>query len=209
MNECLNPNSACSDEELVRRTAQGDRMAEETLMLRYGRLVRVCARPLFLMGGDQEDLFQEGMVGLMQATREFDPSCGASFHTYAETCIRNRLRSAVRAASRNKHIPLNSSIPLEEPLFDGKDSPSPGELGQQANDPETLFIHREDMQERMDRIYQQLSPLESRILRQYLRGQSYAEIAEECGRPQKSVDNAIQRIRKKVARLIDHSENSI
>ena len=105
-----------SDSELAELAKAGDRAAEEALVVRFGRLVRACARPLFLMGGDSEDLVQEGMVGLLAAIREYDPERKVSFRAYAEVCIRNRLLSAVKAASRDKHTPLNSYVPLDPAL---------------------------------------------------------------------------------------------
>lgn len=197
-----------SDAELISQARSGERAAEETLVLRYGRLVRACARPLFLMGGDSEDLVQEGMMGLLAAIREYDPQRSASFRTYAEVCIRNRLLSAVRAASRDKHTPLNSYVPLDTALFDDTESDERSSVDQRQGNPEALFIHREDMQERMNRIYSQLSPLETRVLRLYLSGLSYSEIASKCNRPLKSVDNAVQRIRQKIARQIQSGDIS-
>lgn len=197
-----------SDAELVSQAQSGDRAAEEMLILRFGRLVRACARPLFLMGGDSEDLVQEGMMGLLAAVREYDPQRSAGFRTYAEVCIRNRLLSAVRAASRDKHTPLNSYVPLDTALFDDTESDERSSVDQRQGNPEALFIHREDMQERMNRIYSQLSPLETRVLRLYLSGLSYSEIASKCNRPLKSVDNAVQRIRQKIARQIQSGDIS-
>lgn len=190
------------DAELAQMAKGGNRAAEEALVLRYGWLVRAGARPLFLMGGDSEDLVQEGMLGLIAAIREYDPVRTASFRTYAETCIRNRLFSAVRAAARDKHTPLNSYVPLDPALFDDSDRDERRTDDRRQNDPEALLIRREDMQERMNRIYNQLSPLETRILRLYLNGMSYSEIASECNRSLKSVDNAVQRIRRKIARQV-------
>ena len=197
-----------SDSELAELAKAGDRAAEEALVVRFGRVVRACARPLFLMGGDSEDLVQEGIVGLLAAIREYDPERKVSFRAYAEVCIRNRLLSAVKAASRDKHTPLNSYVPLDPALFDGTDSDERRTVDQRQGNPEALFIHQEDMQERMNRIYSQLSPLETRILRLYLSGLSYSEIASKCNRPLKSVDNAVQRIRRKIARQSEQGESS-
>lgn len=198
-----------SDSDLAALAKAGGRSAEEALVLRFGWLVRACARPLFLMGGDSEDLFQEGMLGLLAAIREYDPERSASFRTYAEVCVRNRLLSAVKAASRDKHTPLNSYVPLDSALFDGTECDERRTVDQRQGNPEALFIHREDMQERMNRIYSQLSPLETRILRLYLSGLSYSEIASKCNRPLKSVDNAVQRIRRKIARQSEQGESSV
>ena len=179
--------SEYSDEELCRLTASGDRNAEEVLVKRYLRMVRVCARPYFLAGGDSEDLIQEATFGLLKAIREFAPGHDAKFKTFAEVCIRNRIRSAVATASRSKHSPLNDSVPFESPM-----------LGIEVS-PEELFISREEEAERLTRLDQKLSPLERKILELFLHGLSYREISEQVGRPAKSVDNAIQRIRRKVA----------
>lgn len=187
-----------SDETLCRQAACGDRLAEECLVTRYMRLARACARPYFLAGGDSEDLLQEAMFGLLKAIREFDDSRDASFRTFAEVCMRNRIRSAVTAAARDKHAPLNHSVPIERPI-----------LGREHQcDPEELFISREEEAERLAALKRTLSPLERRILSLYLRGLSYREIGVQVGRTDKSVDNAVQRIRRKVAaRLGDFSES--
>ena len=179
--------SEYSDEELCRLTASGDRDAEEVLVKRYLRMVRVCARPYFLAGGDSEDLIQEATFGLLKAIREFSPGHDTKFKTFAEVCIRNRIRSAVATASRSKHSPLNDSVPFESPM-----------LGIGAS-PEELYISREEEAERLTKLDQKLSPLERNILELFLHGLSYQEISEQVGRPAKSVDNAIQRIRRKVA----------
>ena len=162
-------------------------MAEEALVMRYLRLVRACARPYFLAGGDSEDLIQEAMFGLLKAIREFDARRDTQFRTFAEVCIRNRIRSAVTAAARDKHSPLNNSVPFEAMMM-GSD-----------RSPEEMFIGREEEQERMAKINQTLSWFEQDVLRLYLRGYSYQEIGAQIGRPAKSVDNAVQRIRRKMA----------
>lgn len=175
-----------SDETLCTLAASGDRIAEEVLVLRYNRLVRICARPFFLTGGDSDDLIQEAMIGLLKAIREFDPDRDVSFRTFAEVCIRNRIRSVVAAATRGKHAPLNNSLPMEA-------------LSELASSPEDSLIDREEDHERLRQLERQLSPLEQRILSLYLSGLTYREIGRELDRPAKSVDNAIQRIRRKVA----------
>lgn len=185
-----------TDEQLCRRAAGGDPAAETELVRRYGRLVRACARPLFLAGGDSEDLIQEGMLGLLTAIRGYDPGRDAAFRTYAEICIRSRLLTAVRAAQGGKHAPLNHSISYEPPLFDGTSA----RLYSSAESPEDVVIGREELKERLDALKGQLSELEAQILTPYLSGLSCGEIARRVGRSRKSVDNAIQRIRRKMAR---------
>ena len=167
----------------------GDRMAEENLVVRYQQLTRACARPYFLAGGDSEDLIQEAMFGLLKAIREYDPNRNVSFRTFAEVCVRNRIRSAVIAAARGKHTPLNHSIPFDLAPQGSGDSP------------EELVINREEGEEQLDKVNQQLSLLERRILSLYLQGLSYRDIGLQVRRPAKSVDNAVQRIRRKAANV--------
>ena len=187
-----------SDEELSTRAAAGDRMAEEALVTRYHRLVRRCARPYFLVGGDSEDLTQEGMVGLIKAVREYDADKAATFRTYAEICIRNRLYSVLRAAAREKHQVLNQSISLDTPDFDSNSYTSGTNHLEQRN-PEDDVIDREHTAALLSGVRKQLSEFEAKILEYYLDGLSCREIAETVGKPPKSVDNAVQRIRRKVA----------
>ena len=189
-----------TDETLCALAADGDRGAEETLVLRYNRMVRICARPYFLAGGDSEDLIQEGMLGLINAIRAYDPSCGTAFRTYAERCIRNRLISAIKAAARDKHTPLNDYISFETPLFDGYTIHNAcGTDYRRLENPEDTFICREEHLERMRVLKGQLSGFEAKVLACYLEGLSYTEIAAQVKRSPKSVDNAVQRIRRKVA----------
>lgn len=193
-----------SDEELCLCAARGDTKAETELVRRYGQLVRACARPLFLAGGDSEDLIQEGMLGLLTAIRGFDPGRDASFRTYAEICIRSRLITAIRAAQGGKHAPLNHSISFEPPLFDGTNA----HLFSSVESPEDVIIGREELKERLDALKGQLSELEAKILPLYLNGLSCREIADRVDRSQKSVDNTIQRIRRKVARQFSSGVSS-
>ena len=192
------------DEEICILVKAGSADAEEELVRRYGRLVRACARPLFLAGGDSEDLFQEGMLGLLTAIRGFAPGRDASFRTFAEICIRSRLYSAVRAAQGSKHSPLNHSISFEPPLFDGTNA----YLFSSEESPEDVIIGREELRERLDALKGQLSEFEASILSPYLSGLSCGEIARRVGRSPKAVDNAVQRIRRKVARNFSSSGSS-
>lgn len=187
-----------TDEELCHAAAQGNSQAEAELVTRYGQLVRACARPLFLAGGDSEDLIQEGMLGLLTAIRSFNAERDASFRTFAAICIKSRLLTAIRAAQGEKHAPLNHSISFEPPLFDGPNA----YLFSSVESPEDVIIGREELKERLDALKGQLSELEAQILPPYLNGLSCGEIAKRVGRSQKSVDNAIQRIRRKVARQL-------
>ena len=191
---------AMADEQLCALAREGHQYAEEILITRYNRLVRKLARPYYLVGGDSDDLIQEGMIGLMYGVREFDRTRSASFRTYAEICIRSRLYSAVRAAARDKHSPLNQSVPLEIPFFDGQ-SPMFGAMA--GENPEDLIIGREGVQDALSDVRKQLSDFEAKILGYYLDGLTIREMAKAVSRSPKSVDNAVQRIRRKAARHLD------
>ena len=196
-----------TDEVLCRLAASGDRRAEETLVSRYTRLVRSCARPYFLAGGDSEDLTQEGMLGLIKAVREFQADKDTSFRTFAEICIRSRLYSALRSAGREKHQVLNQSISLDTPDFDSNSYTSGTNCLAQRG-PEDELIDREHTAALLSGVRKQLSEFEAKILGYYLNGLSCREIAQEVERPVKSVDNAVQRIRRKVAQQILSGEFS-
>ena len=191
--------SALDDRTLQKHAVEGDRNAEEVLVERYLRLVRICARPLFLAGGDSEDLIQEGTFGLLSAIKNFDPEDGSSFRTFAEHCIRMRLLSAIKSASRNKHFPLNDGISLEQ-----LSEESSADLSALSEDfrcnPEELVLARESKEELYAAFSRCLSRFEIKVLDLYLEGLSYREIAERLCKSAKSVDNAVQRIRQKLAR---------
>ena len=167
--------------------------------------MRQLSRPYYLAGGDSDDLIQEGMIGLMCGVREYDEEKPASFRTFAEICIRNRLYSAVRAAARDKHTPLNQSVPLEIPFFDGQ-SPMFGAMA--GENPEDLIIGREGVQDALSDVRKQLSDFEAKILGYYLDGLTIREMAKAVSRSPKSVDNAVQRIRRKAARQLNPGDLS-
>ncbi len=195
------------DTELQRMAMEGDRLAEEALAERYMRLVRVCSRPLFLAGGDSEDLIQEGMFGLLSAIRQFDPQKGSSFHTFAEHCIQKRLLSAVKSASRLKHLPLNDGMSLEQLSEDPhKQLSVTPEVFRRS--PEDLVLARESKEELYTLFAQSLSPLEKKVLARYLDGLSHREISQQLGRTVKSIDSTVQRIRRKLARKSNLGEIS-
>lgn len=198
-----------SDEQLQSLAAGGDRFAEDALAERYSRLVRICARPYFLAGGDSEDLTQEGMLGLLSAIREFDGNkSNASFKTYAELCIRRRLLSAIRSASRQKHIPLNEGVPFEDAYLDESQFSPVYSTQVFHRVPEEQVLARESADEFFQTYSRCLSKFENRILRLYLDGLSYRAIADTVSRPVKSVDNAVQRIRRKLSQQPDLGEIS-
>jgi RNA polymerase sporulation-specific sigma factor len=189
-----------TDLELLQRSRNGEEAAGDALILRYGKVVRSCIRPYFLAGGDSEDLLQEGMIGFLSAMREYHTDGGASFRTYAELCIRRRIISAAKSASRLKHSPLNDGISLEEILSEENNSLSHLSGPRFDRSPEDQVLAREREGDVLTVYSRYLSRFETEILSQYLNGESYDEIAAHCGRSRKSVDNAVQRIRKKLAR---------
>lgn len=188
-----------SDTDLLRLISQGDRLAENELTGRYTALVELCARPYYLAGGDRRDLIQEGMFGLIAAMRSYSEAEGVSFRAYAGLCIRSRLLSAIRSASRLKHLPLNEGISFEQlsedPTAYASVIPSVSGLN-----PEDLVLARESKEELYGVLTRTLSQMERSVLELYLQGLSYEEIALRLDKSVKSIDNAVQRIRKKLAR---------
>ncbi|MDR2598736.1 MAG: sigma-70 family RNA polymerase sigma factor [Oscillospiraceae bacterium] len=192
-----------NNQEVSNRVAGENPYAEETLVAEYSWLVRACARPYFLAGGDSEDLIQEGMLGLLSAIRSYNPDKGAKFSTYAEFCIRRRIYSAIKSASAGKHTPLNSYISLESPQIDESSTPNVYSV----RSPEDFVIAREHIGEVEKLLYGALSGFESRVLELFLEGMSYKNMAEHLSKPEKSIDNAVQRIRKKLSHILIRSES--
>lgn len=189
-----------ADDRLVEAASTGSIRAEEVLIERYSRLVRAEARPLFLVGGDGEDLIQEGMLGLMYAIRRYKPG-EASFRTFAQVCVKRRLYSAIRKDARAKNLPLNTAVSYPPLSFEGEEN-----FAQQSvPDPEEVLIGREQASERTARLNRELSGFEARVLRLYLDGFTCAEIAEKLDKSGKSVDNAIQRVRRKAVRIYEEA----
>ena len=186
-----------TDEELVQCSRGGVTEATDVLVGKYKNLVRRKANAFFLIGGDTDDLIQEGMIGLFKAVRDYDGTRESSFLNFATICIERQLRTAIERNNRKKHQPLNNYVSIDqendsEPLEETLKS-------LQAVSPEELVIRAEDLQEIRRRASEDLSPMEKAVLSMHLSGLSYVEIAEALGKNQKSVDNALQRIRKKLA----------
>ena len=183
---------------LVTLAKGGDEPATDELIARYTPYVRYLARPYFIAGGDAEDLVQEGLIGFLKAIRCFDGDKGSGFKPYATACIKSKLLSALRASLSKKQQPLNEYISLEAPFFD--------EFVALHGDPVENVLDAESVEELSQTLDGILSDLEAKILHLYLEGRSYQEISSTTGKSQKSVDNAIQRIRKKLAKNGKHSE---
>ena len=186
-----------TDEQLVLLAQSGDAAAEALILEKYKPLVRSRARELFLAGGDRDDLLQEGMLGLFKAVRSYDPQREASFGTYARLLVTRQIYNAVAAAQRQKHQALNQSVSMTE-IEEQQDTLALGT----AESPESIVMDLENARELREKIFGLLSPMEKKVLEQYLEGYDYLQIAAQMSRPAKSIDNALQRIRGKVARLV-------
>ncbi|MEB2280443.1 RNA polymerase sporulation sigma factor SigH [Lysinibacillus xylanilyticus] len=199
-----------NDEELIEMVHQGNTDALDYLITKYRLLVRAKARSYFLIGADKEDIVQEGMIGLYKAIRDFRGDKLASFRAFAELCITRQIITAIKTATRQKHIPLNSYVSLDKPIFDEESDRTLMDVltGAIMDDPEELIIHREEfgyLEEKMGEI---LSELELQVLALYLDGQSYHEISEKLNRHVKSIDNALQRVKRKLERHLVLEEMS-
>ncbi|HIZ66646.1 MAG TPA: sigma-70 family RNA polymerase sigma factor [Candidatus Blautia pullicola] len=185
-----------SDEELLTGLHQGQKELEEYLMDKYKGMVLKKARAMFLIGGEKEDLIQEGMIGLFKAVRDYRPQKNASFSTFANLCVERQMYKAIEMSARQKHKPLNSYISLSE-----EDSPLKDTEDVLQQNPETIVIGRENASHLMEHIKEALSSFENQVLEAYLKGMDYVQIAELMGKSPKSIDNALQRIRNKLQSL--------
>ena len=194
-----------ADEEIVALAQQSDGAALEYLLNKYKNFVRSKARSYFLIGADHEDIVQEGMIGLYKAFRDFRPDRLASFRAFAELCITRQIITAIKTATRQKHIPLNSYVSLNKPIYDEEsDRTLMDVITEDAlSNPESMFIDREDLDAIQGRIGEMLSDLEKQVLELYMDGKSYQEISEEMGRHVKSIDNALQRVKRKLAKYLE------
>ena len=199
--------STFSDEELQKLAVSGDPRAEEILTDRYIPMVSACAQPYYLPGGERADLNQEGMVGLLSAIRKYREEENVPFRAYAELGVRRRIFSAIRNSSRQKHDPLNSGVSLEETLTNPPRE-STRIVQDQRRVPEEQVLARERAQEFNRSFLRRLSSFEQEVLKYYLDGFSYRTMAEMTGRDEKAIDNAVQRIRRKLARILPSGENS-
>jgi RNA polymerase sporulation-specific sigma factor len=193
------------DEEIVEAARAGEREAEEYLITKYKNFVRAKARSYFLIGADRDDIVQEGMIGLFKAIRDFRSDKLASFRAFAELCITRQIITAIKTATRQKHIPLNSYISLNKPIYDEESDRTLLDVisGNKITDPEELVISKEEFNDIESKMEQFLSDLEWKVLAAYLDGKSYQEIATELNRHVKSIDNALQRVKRKLERYIE------
>ncbi len=192
-----------TDLELIRLSRENDSYAEETLLERYKNLVKIKARTYYIIGADKDDLIQEGTIGLFKAIRDYKENNDSTFFSFADLCVTRQIMTAIKTANRQKHIPLNYSISLNRNIYDEEENTTYLELLSDGNltNPETLFIGNEERENIEAKILKSLSKLEKQVLIYHIKGLKYTEIARILGKEDKSVDNALQRIKKKVANI--------
>lgn len=195
-----------TDDEIVIQARSGDERALEYLLRKYQNFVKAKAKSYFLIGADKEDIYQEGMIGLFKAIRDFKDDKLASFKVFAELCITRQIITAVKTATRQKHIPLNTYISLNKPIYDEESDRTLLDIisGIKVSDPEELIIGKEELKNIEFQICEVLSDLEMEVLMSYLDGKSYQEIACDLDRQAKSIDNALQRVKRKLEKCLEN-----
>ncbi|WP_438824598.1 RNA polymerase sporulation sigma factor SigH [Bacillus sp. JJ1521] len=196
------------DEAVVEMVHAGESEALDYLINKYKNFVRAKARSYFLIGADREDIVQEGMIGLYKAIRDFKEDKLSSFKAFAELCITRQIITAIKTATRQKHIPLNSYVSLDKPIYDEESDRTLMDVisGAKILDPEELIINREKFDDIELKMAELLSDLERKVLSLYLDGRSYQEISEDLNRHVKSIDNALQRVKRKLERYLEIQE---
>ena len=199
--------SEMTDEEIVQLCHNGDSLSEEYLLNKYKNFVRSKARSYFLIGADHEDIVQEGMIGLYKAISDFKQEKLSSFRAFAELCITRQIITAIKTATRQKHIPLNSYVSLNKPLYDEESDRTLLDILMEGttSNPEDMIINQENLGNIRQKINEVLSGLEQEVLAAYLDGKSYQEIAEALGRHVKSIDNALQRVKRKLEKYLEET----
>ena len=203
----------CSDEELILRLRDGEEAITDYIMDKYKNMVRSKAKSMYILGADREDLIQEGMIGLFKAVRDYDTGRDASFFTFADLCVSRQIYTAIQAAGRQKHMPLNTYASLYADGADGEDGLREAERGllesaasRLEQNPEELLIDRENVKRLEEVMEKELSSFEKQVLDLYLTGMKYSQIARVLGKDDKSTDNALQRIKAKLKRAISSKE---
>jgi len=193
------------DEEVVLEAKDGNARAQEYLITKYENFVKAKAKSYFLIGADKEDIYQEGMIGLYKAIRDFKPDKLTTFKAFAELCVRRQIITAIKTATRQKHIPLNTYVSLDKPIYEEESDRTLLDIlsGLKITDPEELVISQEQMKHIEKEIEKSLSSLEMEVLTSYLDGKSYQEIACDLDRHAKSIDNALQRVKRKLEKCLN------
>ena len=199
-----------ADEDIVALSQAGDGQALAYLLDKYKIFVRSTARSYCLIGADHEDIVQEGMIGLYKAIRDFKSVKLTSFRAFAELCVKRQIITAIKTATRQKHFPLNSYVSLNKPLYDEEsDRTLLDVIEGRVTNPEDLYISQEDLSSIQNQIGELLSDLEQQVLSAFLDGKSYQEIAEMLGRHVKSIDNALQRVKRKLYKFLEESNKHL
>lgn len=195
------------DEEIVTLVQEGDSAALEFLLYKYKNFVKAKARAYFLVGADREDIIQEGMIGFFKAVRDYKTDRSASFHVFAELCITRQIITAIKTATRQKHIPLNSYVSLNKPVYDEDSERTLMDVVsvEYVSSPEDLLVDREKRDYLEQKMNETLSDLEWEVLTSYLQDRSYQEIAKDLRRHVKSVDNALQRVKRKMEKMMEEA----
>ncbi|MBE6063558.1 MAG: RNA polymerase sporulation sigma factor SigH [Clostridium butyricum] len=193
------------DEEIVMEAKAENNRAQEYLISKYENFVKAKAKSYFLIGADKEDIYQEGMIGLYKAIRDYKPERSTSFKAFAEICITRQIITAIKTATRQKHIPLNTYVSLNKPIYEEESEKTLLDVltGLKVSDPEELIISKEQMKYIEEKISKVLSGLELEVLNSYLDGKSYQEIACDLERHSKSIDNALQRVKRKLEKCLN------
>lgn len=194
-----------SDEEIVMEAKTGNNKAQDYLISKYENFVKSKSKAYFLIGADKEDIYQEGMIGLYKAIRDFKPEKISSFKAFAELCVTRQIITAIKTATRQKHIPLNTYVSLNKPIYEEESERTLLDVlaSIKISDPEELVISKEQMDYIEEKIADVLSKLELEVLTSYLDGKSYQEIACDLERHSKSIDNALQRVKRKLEKYLD------
>ena len=196
------------DDNMVFKAKVGDEKSINHIIRKYRNFVRAKAKPFFIVGADKEDILQEGMIGLFKAIRDYDEEKTVSFRAFAELCVTRQIITAVKTATRQKHIPLNSYISLNKPVNEEDSDRTLMDTMKNThiNDPEQLTINKEEMQLIIEKTKEMLSDFEIKVLSLYLKGYSYQEISSKLGKHSKSIDNALQRIKRKFEKYLEERE---
>jgi RNA polymerase sporulation-specific sigma factor len=206
INSKISSFEGCVDEEIVMEAKAGNSRAQEYIIGKYENFVKAKAKSYFLIGADKEDIYQEGMIGLYKAIRDFKPDKLSSFKAFAELCVTRQIITAIKTATRQKHIPLNTYVSLNKPIYDEESDRTLLDILSEAKvaNPEELIISREELKHIQNEIGEVLSDLEMEVLMSYLDGKSYQEIACDLDRHAKSIDNALQRVKRKLEKCLNN-----
>ena len=204
MTDALKKFELMTDEQLVELSKSGNSDATDVLIEKYKGLVKSRSRTYFLIGADKEDIIQEGMIGLYKAIRDFNIDKPASFRCFAEICITRQIITAIKTATRQKHLPLNTYISLNQPAYDEESERMMIDMlaEKESFNPEEIMISKERVSNMMNKMVEVLSKFELQVLNLFLAGKSYSEIAKKLNKTEKSIDNALQRIKKKVEKYL-------